>query len=87
MGSLEYRLSRLEQRLENIPDPSNHKREAEKQRLWARVIEAYERGDQEPPDSDPESLAFWRTIVKYAPVMHDLYQQGILLKPTKANKA
>ena len=78
---LQRRLDALEAKLARVPVPPDPEREAETLRRWERVIAAYDRGDRQPPDSDPETLSCWGTIVEYDPAIEEMIQEGILSSP------
>ena len=83
---LERRLDTIEAKLTRIPAPPDPQEQAETQRRWERVLQAYVRGDREPPDSDSLTTAYWRTVTRYAPMLESLYQQGVLKAKTSNSK-
>ena len=78
---LERRLDALKGKLARLPVPPDPQQEAEQQRRWERVMAAYDRGDRQPPDSDPETLSYWETLVDFGPAIEEMIQEGILSSP------
>ena len=78
---LERRLDTLEGKLARLPVRPDPEQEAQQQRRWERVLRAYDRGDRQPPDSDPETLSCWETLIEYGPAIGELIQEGILSCP------
>jgi hypothetical protein len=77
------RLEALRLQLERIPPPpKTAAEEAEEERLRKRAWDLYDDGVVPRSNDDPRLFSYVNTITKYAPVLEDMIDRGVVLVPT-----
>jgi|SRR5215218_970650 len=77
------RVEGLRHQLERLPPPTKSAAElAEEEQLWERACKLYEQGEDPQSDDDPRLFGYLDTITKYAPVLIEAINEGIIVVPS-----